>query len=207
MTNTARFWDRMAKGYSKRPVPNQKIYEQKLKKTREYLNLDSNVFDFGCGTGSTATLHAPLVKHIHAVDVSKNMLEIARAKMAVKNIKNITFECANIEELDVQDDTYDVVLGMSILHLLEDRKAVIAKLFDILKPGGVFISSTVSLQGAMKILLPFLAIGKFLGLLPTIKFINRKTLENDLITAGFQNEFAWKPGGSAAVFIVSRKPG
>ncbi len=206
MANTAKFWDRMAKGYSKRPVPNQEVYEQKLKKTREYLNPHSQVFDFGCGTGSTAILHAPLVKHIHAVDVSENMLEIARGKMVAENIKNITFECANIEELDVQDDTYDVALGMSILHLLDDREAVIAKLFDILKPGGVFISSTVCLQGVMRILLPFLAIGKFLGLLPTIKFISRETLENDLITAGFQNEFTWKPDGSDAVFIVSRKP-
>ncbi len=50
------------------------------------------VLEFGCGTGTTAITHAPYVKHIRAIDISSNMIEIAQRKADAKNIKNVTFE-------------------------------------------------------------------------------------------------------------------
>ncbi len=55
----------------------------------------------------------------------------------------MTFKRSSIDEFSVRDRTFDAVLGLSILHLLEDRDAVIAKAHDMLKPGGIFVSSTV----------------------------------------------------------------
>ncbi len=49
-----------------------------------------DMFEFGCGTGSTAIIHAPYVKHIHAIDLSPKMLEIAQGKVDKENINNIT---------------------------------------------------------------------------------------------------------------------
>ena len=53
------FWDRLAKRYARMPVADQAAYETKLEKTRAFLRPDSRVLEFGCGTGSTAILHAP----------------------------------------------------------------------------------------------------------------------------------------------------
>ncbi len=133
----------MAPGYSRRPVADEASYQHKLEKTREYLTPEMSVFEFGCGTGTTGIHHAPYVKSVRAIDVSKNMIDIARGKAAAKNIGNVQFEVAGIEESSLRDNEYDVVMAHSILHLLTDIEPVLAKIHRTLKPDGVFVSSTV----------------------------------------------------------------
>jgi cyclopropane fatty-acyl-phospholipid synthase-like methyltransferase len=38
------------------------------------------LLEFGCGTGGTAIIHAPHVKHIRAIDISPRMIEIAKSR-------------------------------------------------------------------------------------------------------------------------------
>lgn len=130
----SKFWDKFAHKYSLSPIPNQQVYEKKLALTKQFLKPEMNVLEFGCGTGSTAILHAPHVKHITATDFSQNMIAIAKQKAADKNIQNITFECAEITDLDDQQEQYDVILGLNILHLLEDKEKTLRKVFSLLKP-------------------------------------------------------------------------
>ncbi len=147
MVQPNRFWDRHAKGYAKRPVAGEAAYQRKLKVTQDYLTLDMKVLELGCGTGTTALIHAPFVKHITCIDISRNMLEIARAKAESGNVKNVTFQQSSVYGLETSDSSYDVVMGHSILHLLENKEAVIARVHRMLKPGGVFVSSTACLGG------------------------------------------------------------
>ena len=141
ISKDSKFWDRFAYKYSLNPIPNQQIYEKKLALTQQYLKPNMNVLEFGCGTGSTAMIHAPYVKYIKATDFSKNMIAIAKQKAADENIQNITFECAEITDFDEQKEQFDVILGLNILHLLEDEERTLRKVFSLLKPGGVFVSS------------------------------------------------------------------
>jgi ubiquinone/menaquinone biosynthesis C-methylase UbiE len=90
------------------------------------------------------------VKHIRAIDISSKMLEIAQGKAAARDIDNVTFEQATIEEISVADQTFDAVLGLSILHLLDDKEEVIAKVHKMLKPGGGFVTSTACIEDTMK---------------------------------------------------------
>lgn len=149
MAQASGFWDRHAKGYAKKPVADEAAYQKKLRITQDYLKPDMEVLEFGCGTGTTALIHAPYVRHIRAVDISGKMLEIARNKAAAKNITNVTFEQAGIDDLSAADASYDAVMGHSILHLLQDKESVIARVFKMLNPGGIFVSSTVCLGGKM----------------------------------------------------------
>ena len=64
MDKSAKFWDRIAKRYSKQPVADETSYQKKLQITHEYLKPDMEVLELGCGTGSTAIIHSPYVKHI-----------------------------------------------------------------------------------------------------------------------------------------------
>lgn len=150
-------------------------------------------------------MHAPFVRHVRAIDFSRNMIAIARENLAKTEVRNVDFEIASISDLVGVKNAYDVVMAMSILHLLDDRAAVLAKVHQLLKPGGVFVSSTacVSRTATLKVLLP---IGKALGLLPTLNFMTRTQLERDIRDVGFQIEECWQPREGAAVFMVTRKP-
>ena len=205
MNNSVKFWDKIAESYAKQPIADEASYQKKLQVTQEYFKPDRSVLEFGCGTGSTAIIHAPLVKHIRAIDVSSKMIEIARSKAEAKNIKNITFEQLSIDELTISDNTYDVVLGLSILHLLENKEAVIAKVYNILKPGGIFVTSTMCLGDNMKWFRIVAPIGKFLGLMPLVKVFTAKELETSLTNAGLAIDYQWQPSKDKAVFIVAKK--
>lgn len=78
MSNSTKFWDKIADKYSKQPIADEASYQQKLQVTQEYFKSDRSVLEFGCGTGSTAIIHAPYVKHIRAIDISANMISIAK---------------------------------------------------------------------------------------------------------------------------------
>ena len=80
MARPEKFWDRMAARYARQPVADEAVYQRKLEMTRSCLRPDMELLEIGCGTGSTAIVHAPHVRHILATDISENMLAIAREK-------------------------------------------------------------------------------------------------------------------------------
>jgi ubiquinone/menaquinone biosynthesis C-methylase UbiE len=205
VSNSTKFWDRIAERYSKKPVADEQSYQKKLEVTRQYFRPDMEVLEFGCGTGSTAITHAPYVRHIRAIDISAKMIEIARGKAAAAKVNNVTFEQATIEEIEVPDGTLDAVLGLSILHLLEDKETAITKVYRMLKPGGVFVTSTACLADTHNYLRLILPIGTRLGLIPRVVFFTKKALEDNLTAAGFQLDYQWQPGKGKAVFIVAKK--
>ena len=205
MAPSAKFWDKIAERYSKRPVADEATYQKKLQVTRDYFRPDMAVLEFGCGTGSTAIAHAPCVRHIHAIDISSKMIEIARGKADAANVKNVTFEQSTIEELSDSDESLDAVLGLSILHLLDDKEAVIARIYRMLKPGGIFVSSTICLGNTMRFLKVIVPIGKFFNLIPMIRFFTAQELEDSLKAAGFEIDHRWLPGKGKTVFIVAKK--
>lgn len=206
MATASKFWDRLADRYARQPIADEDAYRTKLRVTQGYFRPDMEVLEFGCGTGGTAIIHAPFVRHIRAIDFSEKMLEIARARAADAGVENISFERADIAELTAVDGRYDAVLGLSILHLLEDKDAVIAKVFAMLKPGGIFVSSTTCIGDTMKIFKVVAPIGRAMGLLPQLDVMTSSELVASLSAAGFGIDHQWQPGKGKAVFIVARKP-
>ena len=205
MSPSPKFWDRVADRYAKKPVADEASYQHKLKVTRQYLRPSMRVLEFGCGTGSTAITHAPYVKHILATDISSRMIEIARDKARKANVANVTFEQATIEGLDVAERSMDAVLGLSILHLLEDKDAAIAKVHRMLKADGVFVTSTPCIGDFMPWFNLIGPLGRLFGVMPYVNVFKREDLEASLNAAGFDIDHAWQPDRKAAVFIVARK--
>ena len=205
MGQSSRFWDNMAERYSRQPIADEAAYQKKLQITREHLEPDMEVLEFGCGTGSTAINHAPHVRRIHAIDISSKMIEIAQGKADAAQIENITFERSTIDELTVPDQSLDAVLALSILHLLDNGEEAIAKVYRMLKPGGVFVSSTVCIGEISKLLKIVAPMGKLLGL--TLKVFTSRELEDGLTDAGFTIDYQWRPGDGKSVFIVAKKAG
>lgn len=212
MDKDARFWSKIAEKYAAAPVPSEEIYQKKLAVTRKYLRPDMEVLEFGCGTGTTALAHAAYVRHILAIDIADRMLEIARQKAKEQSIENVDFKLARIEELDVAEKSLDVVLGLSILHLLQNKDEVIAQIYKILKPGGVFVSSTTCIVDIFKyhkLLVWFGPLGRLLGLLPLVNPFASKELKAVITASGFTLDYEWQPEGKGkgqAIFIVAKKP-
>jgi ubiquinone/menaquinone biosynthesis C-methylase UbiE len=165
------------------------------------------VLEFGCGTGSTALVHAPYVKHYLAVDVSDKMIEIAENKLTNTEIDNLEFKVSAIEDFNASQASFDAVLGLSILHLLDDPQATINHVFDVLTPGGLFVSSSPDLSGWMRMFQPIWPIGVWLGVIPKIQFFSHDNLVSDMQKAGFIIEKHWIPEQSKRTsFIIARKP-
>ncbi|CAJ1931405.1 unnamed protein product [Cylindrotheca closterium] len=204
---TAKIWDRFAKGYAKQPIDDQEAYEKKLSITQKYLTKDMEVLEYGCGTGETSLIHAPFVKHILATDISGKMLEAAHKRLAASPVKNVEFQQVSIDQLQLKNESKDVVLGLSILHLLKNRDEAIAKTYQWLKPGGIFVSSTtcVGSMGSAPFLKRILPIGSFFGALPYVNTLTKEDLKESLIKNKFEIEYEWQPKKDAAVFIIARK--
>ncbi len=200
-------WDKMAPGYAKSPVGDEATYQRKLAETQEFLQPDMRVVEFGCGTGSTALVHAPLVQHMLATDVSAKMLEIGREKAEAAGVTNIDFQLGALTDLAIEAASVDAVLGLNVLHLVPNRLETMAEVARILKPGGVFVSSTVCLRTSPKRFLKLLVpLGKLLRLLPDLFVLSEQELADDIRNAGFQIERQWHHAqGGIAVFIVARK--
>ncbi|WP_196138917.1 class I SAM-dependent methyltransferase [Aliikangiella sp. G2MR2-5] len=207
MTQTALFWDKISKKYAAKPVADEEAYQKKLAMTQAYLTHESKVLEFACGTGSTALVHAPLVSSYTAIDISPKMVEICKNKLSDTEIHNLEFKVATLDDYRQFENEYDVILGLSILHLLSNYKEVIAQTFKMLKPGGIFVSNTGCLSDHMAYMRFILPLMKLLGLAPHVEFFSRKELEQSMLSSGFIIEKAWLPPKSkTSYFVIARKP-
>lgn len=205
MTNAQKFWDKIAPRYAKGPIRDEASYQKKLSITQSYFQPDWSVLEFGCGTGSTAIVHAPHVKEILATDISGNMLAVAEDKVRQAGLENIRFQQGTLESLDLRTESFDAVLGLNILHLLDDVERAIGRVKSLLKPGGLFVSSTVLLRDVKlhwRLLIPLM---QLLGFAPRVNSFDRNTLVSMLVTNGFRIDHEWQPA-KESIFVIAIKP-
>jgi len=207
MPGSEKFWDKAAEKYADSPISDEASYQRKLSETQSQFTPDMRVLEFGCGTGTTAITHAPHVEHIQAIDISQNMLDIGRSRAAEAGVENITFTRSSLTDLAAQSESFDAVLGLNVLHLLPDRQAVLAEAARILKPGGIFVSSTVCLGHSYLRFIKYLVpLGRWLGLMPDVFVMTEDVLVGELQAAGFTIERQWSHGKTAiSAFIVARR--
>lgn len=204
MKDSKQFWDKSAKRYVKSPIKDEATYQKKLAITREYFTPESQVLEFGCGSGGTALLHSPYVKHILATDISDTMIEIAQQKAVDAGINNVSFQQGTLDSLNLEHESFDAVLGLNVLHLLEDVEGTIKKVHQLLKPGGVFVSST-GLVGQLNLAFRWMIRAmQLLGMAPFIARLSKPQLVESLTEAGFSIEHEWQPN-HGSLFIVAKK--
>jgi len=202
MATSAPYWNKTAERYANSPISDQKTYQRKLSKTQEFLAPHMRIAEFGSGTGMTAIAHATHVSHIDATDISENMIQIGKDRAEEAGINNITFSVGTLADLAAADDSPDAVLGLNVIHLIKDRAALLSEVARVLKPGGVFVNSTVCLG---KSPLRFIKVLLF-GLMPDLFVLSEEQLTNEVTAQGFKIERQWHHAkGGIAVFMVARK--
>ena len=204
MKDESIFWNKMAESYSVKPVPDQKIYEEKLKLTRELFSPKMKVLEIGCGTGTTALIHAPYVEKITGSDFSSEMVKIANGKAASRQISNVNFKQESIDEMGYAENEFDVIMAHSILHLVKNKERALKKIFKSLKPGGYFVTTTGCIGGIFKIFKPLWYIGFRLGKLPFLGFFTKTDFARQVRECGFLIEREWSPT-KTDIFLIARK--
>ena len=199
----ARFWDRMAKGYAKRPISDPDAYEEKLRRTQAHLRPDMSVVEIGCGTGGTARRHAPLVARYRALDVSPEMIRIARERTGDDAPAGLSFEVRTLADA-AGEGPVDAVLMLSLLHLLPDWREAVTGARAALKPGGLFVTSSVCFPDSHAWFRWIAPIGRAVGLFPPLAFFSRRELTEAMEAAGFDILDRWVPDPKAALFVIAR---
>ncbi len=105
---------------------------RRVKMLSKHLGPGMSVLELGCGTGYFTRELARSGAQIVAIDVSPELLEIARVNCSVPNVR---YEIQNAYDLSYPDAVFDTVVGSSVLHHLE-IEAALREIYRVLKPGG-----------------------------------------------------------------------
>ncbi|SDR31576.1 class I SAM-dependent methyltransferase [Pseudovibrio sp. Tun.PSC04-5.I4] len=206
MQDIAKFWDKQAPGYVARPMKDTASYERAMERVRSYLSQDQEVLEMGCGSGSTALLISPFVKHITASDISLKMIEFGREKAQKDGVENVSFVHSPAQGNSLQGKTYDVVMAFNLIHLIKDATGTIKQTHSLLKPGGLFISKTPCLGDAAFYWRWLINVARFVGYAPYVKYFKQRELARSIETAGFTIiETGNYPASPMGRFIVARK--
>lgn len=103
------------------------------------LRSGETVLDLGSGGGIDVLLSARRVGptgFAYGLDMTDEMLALARANAATAEATNVEFIKGQIEAIPLADDTIDVIISNCVINLSADKNAVIAEMYRVLKPGG-----------------------------------------------------------------------
>jgi len=116
---------------------------------QQIVQLDSLiVVEFGAGTGRLTCQLAPVVKFIHAFDISQHMLDVAIAKLEKSSLRNWRMEVGDHRKIPIEDGLADLVIsGWSVCYIVDEHpvtwqlelEKVLSEMRRVLHPGGKII--------------------------------------------------------------------
>ena len=96
----------------------------------------SNLLDIGTGTGRILQLFAPRIGFGLGIDLSREMLAVARANLDRTSLRNCQIRLGDMYHVPLPDGSFDAATMHNVLHFADDPAAALAEAARILRPGG-----------------------------------------------------------------------
>lgn len=126
-------WDRIRSLY----VPEIEVEQKLLAVLRDIEVRD--LLDIGTGTGRILEVFAPHVERGLGIDLSPEMLTVARASLAAKDIGHCQVRLGDMYDIPVANESFDLIILHQVLHFAEDPASALREAARVLRPGGVIL--------------------------------------------------------------------
>ncbi len=202
----ATIWDNRSKKYDDDIKKHDSVYTKTIDSTKSLLTNSDVVLDFGCASGEMSLDIAPNVQHVHGIDLSVKMIEIANRKTRERQVKNISFDHVDVFDQRLASNSFSTIIAFNIFHLVEDAPKVLARLNDLVETGGLLISQTPCLGERGRFFKSMINLAQKLGLAPTIRSFRIPELESLVSSNNFEifETKIWDKK-NAIQWIVARK--
>jgi ubiquinone/menaquinone biosynthesis C-methylase UbiE len=185
MKNEEKFWDRISKNYDKGDEVDE-TYVKMLDILKKYLNETDTLMDLGCATGSISIDISDSVRKVIGIDISSEMIRLAKEKAIEHKAENVYFAKSTIFDSRHKEGSFDALMAFNILHLLDDTDKAIGRINSLLKPGGIFISSTGCLGDKGKFVGGMISLIGKIGIMPKAKKFKVSQLKEMITKGGFE---------------------
>jgi len=150
-----------------------------------------SILDVGCGTGELVIDLMSPNREIYGIDISSNMIKIAREKSSTSEIKNckLTLDTGDIEHLQFDDRSFDLVICSGVIEYIKDDEAVLDELKRVTKPGGFMIINVTNKFSVRKWTAPLVESLKSSRLL----YSSMNFVKESILRKGKLHYFPFKP--------------
>jgi ubiquinone/menaquinone biosynthesis C-methylase UbiE len=139
---TGNHYGRLFREFDKESFLNEPVKLLRDRLTRNDVALldlaKAKVLDAGCGGGRYSVAWRKLgAGHVLGVDLSQPGIQDARARVDTLKIDNVQFETADVVDLPLPSDSFDIVFSNGVLHHTRDWVKGLHNLVRVMKPGGL----------------------------------------------------------------------
>ena len=203
-----KFWSKNASEYDQSIIEKYwKIYPSLLDKISSDLGTGGTVLEVATGTGLVALKIASTVDRVHAIDISSQMIDVAKKKAEDTGIDNVAFSVEDAYALPFSDGMFDRVICNNALHNMKQPEYALSEIKRVLRPDGQFIAIIAGVGESLKFKIA-LTISTLIGQLPVFHKLDLDEFSDFLDKSGFNvvtKERMKHPEDKMALLYVTSK--
>lgn len=195
------FWNRIGRSSK---VSSSNEPGRTVKSVQEFLNVDAELLDIGCGDGNISCQLGDFVKSVSVIDPSDAMINKARQQADARKLSNVKFVPGFLEDLPTGKQ-YDIVSAFSVLHHVHDLESFLGEINQRLRPGGLFIGVSACMGERRTAVVTLLKLGARVKLLPPMNFFSLLALRQSIVASGFELIAEKEVAKLPEILFVARK--
>jgi len=203
-----KFWSKNASRYDQSIIGKYwKIYPSLLDKIAQDVETGGTVLEVATGTGLVALKIASTADQVYAIDISPQMIDVAKKKAEEMGIDNVAFSVEDAYALPFGDGMFDSVICNNALHNMKQPEDALSEIKRVLKPDGRFIAIIAGVGESLKFKIA-LTISTLIGQLPVFHKLNLDEFSDFIDKSGFdvvKKERLKHPEDSMALLYVNSK--